>query len=127
MTRQPFSVLLILIMVVTPIASAFGHCSGMAMRGHIPESKNLTVAVLIDRVASLKHQNIDQERHNDQVDMDCHALSNCAFHVCGDYSIIASAATVDTATSICYSGSEHFLPYSTDLSPDLRPPILNRG
>ena len=125
MTRQPFSVLLILIMVVTPIASAFGNCSGMAMRTHVPESINLTNAVLIDRVVSLNHENIGQEKHNDQADMDCHASDSCAFHVCGDYSITAAALTIDTATTLCYSGSERFLPYSTDLSPDLRPPILN--
>lgn len=125
MTRQPFSVLLIFIMVVMPITSAFGHCSGMTMRGHVPESRNLTVAVLMDRVVSLNHRNIDQEKHNDQADMDCHALGSCAFHVCGDYSITASASTLDTVATLCYSDSEYFLPYSTDLSPDLRPPILS--
>ena len=124
MKRQRFSVFLILMMVITPIASAFEHCSGMSMRGHLSESQSLIVAGIIDNTSTSKHQEAGQGLYQNQAEMHCDSSGNCTFHVCGGCGIAASTLFSDFFASYSYSSSESILPYSTTFSPEIRPPIL---
>ncbi len=124
MTRQRFSFLLILLMVITPVASAFDHCSGMNMPGHLSESQNMIIADIVDKASTSSHQNTDQGLNQNQSKMHCHISGNCTFHVCGAYGILASTLLRDFIASYSYSSFVSILPYSTAFSPEIRPPIL---
>ena len=95
-------------MLVTPIASAFDHCSGMDMMSHFSESQT----------------EILNGDNSNPVNMDCQASNSCTFHTCGAYVITSSVSTIDTVISLNYSHFEYFSPYNTVLSPDLKPPII---
>ena len=122
MKKQGLPILLILMMLITPIASAFEHCAGMDMS----ESQSLFIspsADATDDTIPLDHQKMLKESQNKQTDMDCHSSGNCAVHICGGYGIPSSAPTINTVTSSYYSNFEYTSPYSTFLSSKLRPPI----
>ena len=108
MINQKTPILLILLMLITPVASAFDHCSGMDMTGHLSATQKVR---------------LDGDNSN-PVDMDCHTSNNCTFHTCSAYVITSSVSTVDTVISLSYSRFEYFSPYDTDQSPDLKPPIM---
>ena len=111
-------------MLITPIASAFDHCSGMDMSGHLSESQSLTVTVPIEDGALLKPKGMLNGDNAKPAELDCQTSNNCTFHACGGYAITSSVSTFDTVISLYHSHFEYFPPYDTDLSPDLRPPII---
>ena len=114
-------ILLILMMLVTPIASAFNHCSGMDLMGHISESQSLTITVSVKDADGLNHKGMLNVENTNQVELDCQTGNSCTFHSCG---IISSVSTVDTVIPLYYSYFEYLSPYNTDQSPDLKPPIM---
>ena len=117
MKKQGFPILLILMMLITPIASAFDHCAGMDM------SESQSFFMSADDTISLDHQKMLKESQNKKTDMDCHNSGNCTVHICGGYGLTSSAPTINTVTSPNYSNFEYTPPYSTVLSSELRPPI----
>ncbi len=123
MTKQGLLILLILMMLITPIASAFNHCAGMDMSGQMLKIQNFSDTLSADDAIPL-HKKILKGSLNNQTDMDCHTSISCSVHVCGGYGITSSAPTVNTVTSSYYSIFENTSPYSTVLSSDLRPPIF---
>ena len=124
MKRQRFSVILIFIMVITPVASAFGQCSGISLRGHLPESQGLIVAGIVDNSSTSKHQEAGPELYQNQAKMQCHTGGSCTFHICGGCGMAASTLFSNFIASYSYSSFESTLPYSTTFSPEIRPPIL---
>jgi len=123
MKKQITPILLILMMLVTPIASAFDHCSGMDMSNHLLENQNFSMSTM--EKDSLMGEKIVKENPNNKVDMDCHSNNSCTFHACGGYGIISSSSTINENTSWYYSDFEYISPYS-NISPSLlRPPIAN--
>lgn len=121
MTNQRLSVLLIVLMVITPVASAFSHCTAMLEAGHFSESDTAT-SVLTDAAVASHHQNAGQ--YNQQVQSDsCHAGSGCTLHVCGGYGMTSSTSTFAAFAANHFAIVEHPSPGSTILSPDLKPPI----
>ncbi len=122
MTNQRFSILLIVMMVITPVASAFSHCTAMVEPGHFTESQSATVTVLADDAVASQHQDADQHYHQMQSDS-CHAGSGCTLHVCGGYGMTQSASTFAVTAANCFTIIEHASPESTILSPDIKPPI----
>ena len=124
MTRQRLSILLIIMMVITPVASAFGYCSGMGMRGHLSESQSLIVAGIVDNASTSMHQGARLGLYQNQTEVHCHANGNCTFHFCGVCGIAASTLLSDFIAYYSYSSFESILPYSTAFSPEIRPPIL---
>jgi hypothetical protein len=121
MKERGLPIILILMMLITPIASAFDHCAGMDMS----ESQNFSITPTTDDTIPLDHQKMLKESQNNQaMNMDCHSSSNCTVHICGGgYSITSSAPTVNAVTSFYYSNFEYTPPYNTFLSSELRPPI----
>lgn len=111
MKKSGLSILLVLLMLITPIASAFEHCAAMDMSGELSERQN----------NSIEHQKMSQGVHNNQMDMDCHS-SSCTLHICGVYAISSSVPIIHIDTAYYYSIIEYSSPFSTTLSPDLRPP-----
>ena len=123
MKKQGFPIFLIFMMLITPIASAFDHCAGMDMSGHISESQHFSVAPSADDTTPLDHQMMLKESPNTQTDTDCLSSSICTIHICGAYAITSSAPVINIISSSYYSIIEHTSPYSTVLTADLRPPI----
>ena len=116
MTNQRLSVLLIVLMVMTPVASAFSHCAAMLEAGHFPQSQISTVAAVASH-----HQNTDQ--HNQQMKSDsCHTGTGCTLHVCGGHAMTSSASTFDAAAANRYATVLHTSLESTILSPEIPPP-----
>ena len=124
MKKQGLSILLIIMMLITPIASAFDHCAGMDMAAYLSESQNFSVSVSADDANHLEHQKMHKESQNIAADMGCESNGDCTFHVCGGYGITSTASSINTVSFSYYSIIEYALPYTTVLSPDLRPPIF---
>jgi hypothetical protein len=115
MKSQSLPILLILMMLITPIASAFDHCVEMGMSGDLsPVSLSADDTMLLNMLGS----------SNYQADMDCHSSDSCTFHFCADLGVIATVPRINTLTSSYYSIFEYLSPYSTVLSSELRPPIV---
>ena len=108
-------------MLITPIASAFDHCSGMDETGHLSESRSLTVIVSVKDATLVNQKGMINGDNSNPVDMDCHTNNSCTFHACG---ITSSVPTVNPVISLYFSYFEYFSVYDTDLSPGLRPPII---
>ncbi len=125
MKKQALPILLILMMLITPIASAFEHCAGMDMSGHFSETHSFSVTPLADAADNtipLDHQKMSKGSQSSQTDMDCHTSGSCTIHICGGYGITSSAPTINIVTTSYYSIFEYASPYDTTLSPDLKPP-----
>ncbi len=123
MIKQRTPILLILMMLVTPIVSAFDHCSGMDMSNHLLEDKSFSMSTM--DASPLTDKEVFKEHQSNKVDMDCHSSHSCTFHVCGGYGIITSSSTIDTNTSLFYSGFETLPPHSYIYLFLFRPPIIS--
>ena len=110
-------------MLVTPIASAFDHCSGMDMSNHLLENKSFSMSTM--EKSSLAGKKIVKENPSNNADMDCYSNNSCTFHACGGYGIISSSSTINTNTSWYYSDLEYISSHSNILSSFLRPPIVS--
>ncbi|MCF6252313.1 MAG: hypothetical protein L3J75_13760 [Methylococcaceae bacterium] len=120
MKKQGIPILLIIMMLITPVAEAFDHCAGMGLSGYL----SATLSSESEYAAHSEHQKMYKESLNSQTDMDCNSDSDCTFHFCGGYGITSSISSVKTVPFSYYSVFEYVSPYSTALSPDLRPPIF---
>lgn len=123
MKKQITPILLILMMLVTPIASAFDHCSGMDMSSHLLENQSFSMSTM-DKSALIDKE-IVKENPTNKVDIDCHSNNSCTFHACGGYGIISSSSTINTNTSLYYSDFEYISPHSNIPHSLLRPPIAS--
>ncbi len=122
MKKPSLSILLILVMLITPIASVFDHCAGLDMSGHFSEMPSSSDTSLADHKTPLEHKKMLNGSQNNQLDVDCHSNGRCTLHVCGTDVISSSAPTIHSATAAYYLIFEYASPYSTVLSPALRPP-----
>ena len=110
-------------MLVTPIVSAFGHCSGMDMAGHLLENQSFSMSTMDE--SSLTDKEIAKEYQSNKVDMDCHSSNSCTFHACSGHGIISSSSTINTNPSLLYSDFESLSPHSNVFPSLLRPPITS--
>ena len=94
------------------------------MPAHLSESQSLTVTGSIKDDAFLNQTGMLNADNANPAELDCQTGNSCTFHACGAYVSPSSASTVNTVISLYYSNFEYFPPYNTDLSPDLRPPII---
>ncbi len=124
MTKQGMPIILILMMLITPIASAFDHCVGMGTSGHLSEFQNFSDTQPANNAIHLDHKKIHKGSQNNQSDIDCHSSDSCTIHICGGFGIISSMPEINIITTPTYSLYEYVSPYETSLSPDLRPPKL---
>jgi hypothetical protein len=122
MKKQSLTILLILMMLITPIASAFEHCAGMDM-SHDSASQKMSIVQSIDAVSSLEHQKMLNSSQAKQMDMDCHSSGSCTLHVCGAYTISSSMPTLNLVTISNFSILDDTSLYSAVLTSELRPPI----
>ncbi len=123
MKKQSTPILLILMMLVTPIVSAFDHCSGMGMSSHLLENQSFSMSTMDE--SSLTGKEIVKEQQIKKADMECHSNNSCTFHACGGYGIISSSSTINTNTSLYYSDFEYISPHSNVSLSLLRPPIAS--
>ncbi len=124
MRKQDISFLLLFLMLITPIASAFEHCAGMDTSGHSSVSQKNSVLSSAGDTVQLEHKTMLNELQNNQTNIDCHNSNSCTFHVCGVYSITSSSPIINAVSPSCYSSFEYASFDSTVSSSDLRPPIF---
>jgi len=122
MTSQRFSFLLILIMVITPVTSAFGYYSGMA-KNQLSIEQGIAVADMANDTGDAATQNSDQCHQHNKVKTACRASSSCSFHVCGDGGITAAFLFLQVYGSYRYGHTKKSTSSSLSFSPDIRPPI----
>jgi len=118
MKNRRFAILLIIMMLITPVASAFSHCAGMSMHGHASENLNLSVAASFSQ---LQHFQDHEQNRSDKL---CHASGSCTFHVCGGCGITSSTINSNFYYPAIFSGFEVSSPSSQYFPPAIRPPIL---
>jgi hypothetical protein len=125
MIKKRFSILLILLMVITPVTSAFGYYSGMASQLSAEPSFEQAIAVtdMANDTGDAATQNSDPCHQHNKVKTVCHASSSCSFHVCGDGGITAAFLFVQVYGSYRYGLLEKSTSSSFSFSPDIRPPI----
>ena len=129
MANQRFLFLLILIMVITPVTSAFGYYSGMASQLSADPSfepsfeQGIAVADMANDTRAAATQNSDQCHQHNKVKTACHANSSCSFHVCGDGGITAAFLFFQVYGSYRYGHTKKSTLSSFSFSPDIRPPI----
>ena len=111
-------------LLISPIVSAFDHCSGMSLSRHLSENQGLTVIMSTDDASPLKHKKMFKGQQSNQTHIHCHTSSDCSLHACGGYGMASSAPVVKTVISSYYSNYEGTSLYSTALPLDIRPPIL---
>ena len=121
MTSQRFSFLLILIMVITPVTSAFGYYSGMASRLFVEQGT--AVADITNNTGDAELQNSDQCHQHNKVKTACQANSSCSFHLCGDGGITAAFLFLLDYSSYRYRHTKKSASSSLSFSPDIKPPI----
>lgn len=113
MIKQLSSIFLILTLLITPVASAFSHCSGMDM------SVKQHLSVMLDSAPSqpvVLHTNQDSE-------LDCQTTNNCSFHQCSSIGIAPNDLIIHSLASFTAIIFTSALPSNTPPSSLLRPPI----
>ena len=123
MKKQRTPILLILMLLVTPIVSAFDHCSGMDMSSHLLENQSFSMSNMDE--SYLTDKEIVKDFQSKKVDMDCHSNNSCTLHACGGYGIVSSSPTINAYSSLYYSDVEYITPHSNIPPSFLRPPITN--
>lgn len=139
MTQQRFSFWLILLMVLTPVASVFGHYSNItnflsservpavhSVARHAPEKilpasmKPLDIAdpAEIRAPASTDHC----QSHNTSK-IFCYAGGSCGSHGCGDGAAAAVFLFTQVDSAYCYRHLENTFARSAVFSPEIKPPI----
>jgi hypothetical protein len=121
MIKKRFSILLVLIMVVTPVTSAFGYYSGMA--NQLSVEQGITVADMANDTGDAAIQNTDQCHQHNKVKTACQANSSCSFLVCGDGGITAAFLFLQVYGSYRYGHTKKSAFSSFSFSPAIRPPI----
>ncbi|OUR89907.1 hypothetical protein A9Q85_01530 [Cycloclasticus sp. 44_32_T64] len=122
MVTKHFSILLILMMVITPVSAALNDCSGMAMTA-VSSEQSSQMTMHQNDVHMLDHQVAVQSVENvgtdnmDTLNSDCSA-HNCA---CG---LLISAASFDLPNMIDFLNFKPSFPFSTAVSPEIRPPLV---
>jgi len=118
MKKQSIPILLIVfMMMVTPIVSACGHCSGMDLSNRFLENQSFSMP-LMDINSVIDSDGIEEQQSN-QGAMDCH----CIFHACGGCVVIMfSVPIINVSSSLFYSGFESTSPPSNIPPSLLRPP-----
>lgn len=108
MTRRQSLFLLIFIMVVMPVASAFGYYSGIASQLSVESSFTYAVAATNlnnDSGLAATHDS-DQCHQLHKIRTVCHISSTCSFHICGDGGITADFLFVQEYGSYRYEQTE---------------------
>ena len=121
MIKKRFSILLILMMVISPVTSAFGYYSGMASQ--LSVEQGIAVADMANDTGDAAIQNSDQCHQHNKVKTVCYASSSCSLHVCGDGGITAAFVFPLAYSSYRYGHTKKSASSSLSFAPDIRPPI----
>lgn len=139
MTHQHFSFWLILLMVLTPVTSVFGHYPNITdflsaeriratahsgvfyASAEIPPAlvKTLPVADLANDHAQTSSP---CQSHNN-AKIFCYANGSCGSHSCGDGGVIAVFLFTQACSAYRYRHLENIPTCSVAVSPEIKPPI----
>lgn len=126
MIRQQFLLLLMLMMVITPVSSAFGYYSSRvnSLSAEQPAfEQTIAVTDSVDNASEAAPQHSEHCLHQDKFKIACHASGSCTFHVCGDGGIAAVFLLTQVYSPYRYEHGEKSVSRSLAFSPEIRPPI----
>ncbi|RLA20128.1 MAG: hypothetical protein DRQ61_08030 [Gammaproteobacteria bacterium] len=112
---KKFSILLILLMVITPVSAAFVNCSGMDGVG-----EEVSLAPAHHHGAEAVTPSLNDELQSDQVDKVA-SYDDCSRHVCA-CGIFLSAQSGNLSASFSFSDYQPSFLLSFIISPDIKPP-----
>ncbi len=118
MNKKYLTVLLILIMMVTPIAKAVDHCKDMEVSAEFSGHQEM----LIDAADVFSHLSEDQQ-HDKQMDIDCNICDSCLIHACHSFGITPSSPILITKSEFSFANAICNIPDSITPFPQIRPPI----
>ena len=131
MIRQRFLLWLILMMVITPVLSAFGYYSS-SMSSLSAESsfepsfeQGIAVTDSVGVASDTVTHNSEHCLHQDKFKIACHASGSCTFHVCGDGAIAAVVLLTQAYSAYRYENWGKSTSRSLSFSPEIRPPIYS--
>ena len=119
MNKRCLTILLMLIMMVTPIAKAVDHCEDMEVPAEITGHQEM----LIDTVDLSSLPTVDQQQHDNQMDNDCNICDGCLIHACHSFGITPSSPIVMSKSEFSYANSITNIPDSIAPFPQIKPPI----
>lgn len=116
--------ILILIIISSPVASAFSHCSGMQMSHAESMSEMMGTDKTVSSVSMMEHQAMSTDIMNDTNDScDCDVTMDCAGHVSA-YVTPYTVGTSHTSLLVKLTPFNRQFPQSTSYSPEIKPPCL---
>lgn len=120
MRNLRLSLMLILMMVITPVMAAFGHYAEFA--GQLSAS---TAVVAADQASDMDMSTMDMSSmdHGDHCQTHKAHQASCTSHVCVGCAITSSYRFFPVHHANSYRRSEKFTLISLAVSPDIKPPI----
>ena len=122
MLTKHVSILLILMMVITPFSAVLSDCSGMAMTALSSEQSSQMV-MSQDDMPMRDHQLMAQGVNNQGADDMGGMNSDCSAHSCA-CALLISAARFDLPNRIDFLNFKPSFPFSTAVSPEIKPPLV---
>jgi len=124
MTRKFVAMLLVLVIGLLPVASAFATCAGSEHKEMNGVMMPYSSAIETHAEDATSHEYNTDSQDFPLAEMDCHTDGHCVFHLCGGFGLAASNQFI----FLFYAHSQVILPGSfikdRVLPPELRPPII---
>lgn len=121
MSSQRFSLLLILIMLVTPVTSAFSYYSTVASFVSSKQVTNIAASLADDAVI-----NSEPCQQHTQSKLSCDTNSLCSFSICGYGNVIIAFLLLTLAYSAYrYRQLKKLFLRSLFIPPEIKPPIYS--
>lgn len=121
MARRRCSILLILMMVITPIASAFNQCAVLSNR--LSVASDIETIEITCQKAMSADPDIDKLQQLTLANLTCYTSAGCILHVCVDCGIDSFFLFPRGYSSYRYGLMEESKINSLAFSPEIRPPI----
>lgn len=122
MKKKHIATLLVLILVISPIASAFACRIGP---GHLEKYKVSNGSIVADALIGIPmpHDKKQQDSQGNQSNLSCHSSGNCVFHLCSDGGLTSSIRFITSNVSNFQNLLIDTLLKRLTRPPELRPPI----
>lgn len=115
---------LILIIISSPVASAFSHCSAMQTSHAESMSEMMGTDQTVSSMSMMDHRTMSMDTMIDSTDAyDCDVTMDCAGHASA-YVTPHAVGTSHTSLLVKLTPLNRQFPQSTSYSPEIKPPCL---
>lgn len=120
--NQRLSTILVLLMLITPVASALSGCYGMM--DFCNSDLLLASKDQPDKATGLAHKGSDHLKHQNPSGKHCDTDGNCTFHYCGGWAMTSSISYHCSYDSYYHPDLGGTPILGISVSPEIKPPIL---